>query len=189
METLVLKMLNNRSACRAISPRKVEREKLMSLLQAAQLSASCYNYQPWRYLVLDEEQALEKGRKALAEANYWARSAPVLIIGFSKKDLDCHPSDGREFFLFDLGMATQNILLQATELDLLARPMAGFSPNVIREEFSVPPDYTILVMIAIGYKGDLATLDERHQKVSMAQRTRSPLEKNFFFNAFSEEPT
>jgi nitroreductase len=186
METLVRKLLNTRSAYRAISPRTVEAEKLTALLEAAQLSASCYNYQPWRYLVLNEAQALEKGRKALVDANYWARSAPVLIIGFSRKDLDCHPTDGREYFLFDLGMATQNILLQASELDLVARPMAGFRPEVIREEFRIPIEWTILVMIAIGYEGDLATLEERHQKLSLAQRTRNPLEKNFFFNEFSE---
>ncbi len=187
METFLLKLLKERSAYRAISPQKVEKEKLISLLDAAQLSASCFNNQSWRYLVLDEPEALEKGRKALVEGNYWAKTAPVLIVGFSKKDLDCLLPDGREYYLFDLGMATQNIILQATEHGLVARPMAGFKPEVLRQEFGIPEAYTILVMIAVGYKGDLSTLEERHQKISCGQRTRNPLEKNFFFNSYPAE--
>jgi nitroreductase len=186
METQFLDLLRRRSACRAIAPRPVERERIQAMLEAAQLSASCMNNQPWRFLVLDEPGALEKGRKALADGNYWARTAPVLLVGFSRADLDCRAADGREYFLFDLGMAAQNLMLQAAEIGLVARPMAGFNPAVIREEFRIPEAYAILVVIAVGYEGDLSTLKEHHQKVSVAPRTRKPLENNFFFNQLSE---
>lgn len=186
MGTTFLDLLKARSAYRAIDPRPVEKDRLDAMLEAAQLSASCMNFQPWRFLVLDEADALEKGRAALADGNYWAKAAPVLIIGLSRVDLDCHPADGREYFLFDLGMATQNLMLQASEFGLVARPMAGFRPAVIREAFGIPEAYTILVAIAVGYPGDLSALKENHRKVSVAPRTRNPLEENFFFNHFLE---
>jgi len=186
METRLLDLLKTRSAYRAIASHPVERDKIQAMLEAAQLSASCMNFQPWRFLVLDDAEALEKGRRALADGNYWARTAPVLMIGISRADLDCRPADGREYFLFDLGMATQNLMLQATEFRLVARPMAGFKPSVIREAFRIPEAYTIAVVIAVGYEGDLSTLNENHRKVSIAHRTRNPLEKNFFFNRFAE---
>ena len=186
MDTTVLDLLRKRSAYRAITPRSVEKDRLHAMLEAAQLSASCMNNQPWRFLVLDEPDALEKGRRALADGNYWAKTAPVLIIGLSRADLDCRPADGREYYLFDLGLATQNLLLQATEFGLVARPMAGFRPAVIQEGFNIPESYTILIMIAVGWEGDLSTLKENHQKVSVAPRTRNPLEDNFFFNQFAE---
>jgi len=186
MEKTFLDLLRARSACRAINPRPVEKDKLQAMLEAAQLSASCMNMQPWRFLVLDEGEALEKGRAALADGNYWARTAPVLIIGLSRADLDCRIPDGRDYFLFDLGLASQNLILQATEFGLTARPMAGFQPGVIREEFNIPESYTVLVVIAVGYEGDLSTLKENHQKVSVAPRTRNPVEENFFFNQFKE---
>ena len=186
MARTVLDLLKARSAYRAIDPRPVEKGKLQALLEAVQLSASCMNNQPWRFLVLDNTDTLEKGRRALADGNYWARTAPVLVIGLSRVDLDCRPADGREYYLFDLGMATQNLMLQATEFGLVARPMAGFRPSVIREEFNIPESYTILIVIAVGCEGDLSTLKENHQKVSVAPRTRNPLEENFFFNQFVE---
>ena len=186
MGKTLLDLLKARSAYRAIDSRPVEKDKLQAMLEAAQLSASCMNLQPWRFLVLDEPEALEKGRAALADGNYWAKTAPVLVIGLSRVDLDCSIPDGRDYFLFDLGMATQNLMLQATEFGLVARPMAGFQPAVIREAFGIPESYTILVAIAVGYEGDLSTLKENHQKVSVAPRTRNPLEENFFFNQFKE---
>ena len=64
--------------------------------------------------------------------------------------------------------------------------MAGFKPAVIRETFGIPESYTFLVVIAVGYEGDLSTLNENHQKVSVAPRKRNPLEENFFFNQFKE---
>jgi nitroreductase len=184
MKTYVLSLLNNRSPYRAIAERPVEPEKVRALCEAAQLSASCFNNQPWRFLVLQAPEALEKAREALSEGNRWARSAPVLILGFSRRDLDCLPADGREYYLFDLGMATQNILLQATELGLVARPMAGFSPAKLREAFQIPKQYQLTVLVAVGYPGNLDSLDEEHRKMSTAPRKRNPLESNFFFDRF-----
>jgi hypothetical protein len=64
--------------------------------------------------------------------------------------------------------------------------MAGFRPATIREAFQIPESYTILIVIAVGYEGDLSALKENHRKVSVAPRTRNPLAENFFFNKFKE---
>ncbi len=184
METRVLELLQNRKATRAIAERPVEPEKIEAILEAARLSASCANNQPWRFLVLngDDREALEKGREALSRGNYWAKAAPVLIFGYSKPDLDCQIGGVRDYYLFDLGMAVQNILLQATALDLVARPMAGFSPRKVREAFGFADEYKVMVAIAIGYEGDISALSEKHQEVSRAPRQRQPLEEMVSFN-------
>ncbi len=184
METQILKILNERKATRAFSSEPIPMEMINDLMWAAQLSASCFNNQPWRFLFLTDPVALEKGRKALSSGNSWARKAPLLIFGFSKPDLDCHISDGSNYYLFDLGMAVQNILLQATEFDLIARPMAGFKHRTITEEFHIPSEYEIVVSIAIGKEGDINELDEKTKEKSMAPRIRNPLSANFFVNNF-----
>ena len=62
MEKSFLELLEARSAYRAIDPKPVEKDKVQAMLEAAQLPASCMNMQPWRFLILDEGKALEKGR-------------------------------------------------------------------------------------------------------------------------------
>ena len=184
MSTQINNILNDRKAARVFSPVKLSDKIQNHLMEAAQLSASCFNKQPWRFLFLNEETALEKGRKALSKGNSWAEDAPLLVIGFSKPDMDCQLPDGRNYYLFDLGMAVQNILLQATELNLVARPMAGFSPDLLKQTFDIPQEFEILVMIAIGYVGNLDDLDEKLKERSVAKRVRNPLEVNFFLNKF-----
>ncbi len=182
---LIKQILQNRKASRAFSSEKLPVAVISQLMEAAQLSASCFNNQPWRFLFLTEEMALGKARKALTTGNSWAQAAPLLIVGFSKPDLDCQLSHGRQYYLFDLGMAVQNILLQATELNLIARPMAGFAPEAIKSEFNIPDDFEIMVVIAVGYEGEVTKLDEKLQQKSLAPRQRKPLADNFFLNKLS----
>jgi nitroreductase len=125
---------------------------------------------------------LEKGREALSKGNYWAKTAPVLIFGYSQPDWDCQIGGGREYYLFDLGLAVENLMLAATELDLVARPMAGFSPRKVREAFGFSEEVSVMVAIAVGYEGDISTLDEKKQAVSRAPRERKPLEEIVRFN-------
>jgi nitroreductase len=184
MSDTLIKLLNSRKATRAISEQKLDDRIIAQLQESTQLSASCFNNQPWRFLFLSEDAALEKGREALSPGNHWAKRAPLLVIGFSAPELDCQLPDGRQYFLFDLGMATQLLLLQATELDLVARPMAGFSPEVIRRNFDVPENLQPYVVVAIGFAGDLELLDEKLRQTSTAPRKRNPLAVNFFKNGF-----
>ena len=165
-------LLKKRKASRAFLTEELSHTVIEKLMMAAQLSASCFNNQPWRFLFLTEKNALEKARQALSKGNSWAKKAPLLIVGFSKPDLGCQMPDGREYYLFDLGMAVQNILLQATELDLIARPMAGFRPDIIKMEFNLPVEFEVVIMIAVGFEGDVNLLDDKLKKKSTAARER-----------------
>jgi nitroreductase len=183
----VLELLNARKATRAIDERPVEPERLVKILEAARLAPSCMNNQPWRFLVLVEPEALAKGREALSGGNTWAKTAPVLVFGYSRPGWDCQSSDERDYYLFDLGLAVENVMLQATELDLVARPMAGFSPRKVKEAFGFPDEIKVVIAIAIGYEGDLSTLDERKRATSLAPRVRKPLEEIVHFNALEKD--
>jgi nitroreductase len=187
MEANVVKLLDARKATRAIAGRPVEPERLAKILEAARLAPSCMNNQPWRFLVLTEPEALAKGREALSGGNYWAKTAPVLIFGYSRPDWDCQSSDERDYYLFDLGLAAENMMLQATEFGLVARPMAGFSPRRVREAFGFPDEIKVVIAIAIGYEGDVSTLDERKRATSLAPRERKPVEQIVHFNTWEED--
>ena len=72
----------------AFADRMVEREKLQSLLEAARWAPSCYNEQPWRFLLCTKDNPEAHGRLAtcLAEGNVpWASKAPVLMLSVAKR--------------------------------------------------------------------------------------------------------
>jgi nitroreductase len=143
MFTSLIDILQKRKVSRAFSEQEQELEIIDKLTNAAQLSASCFNNQPWRFLFQKEQKEQEKGRKSLSPGNSWAKTVPLLIVGFSKKNRDCQIKDGRNYYLFELGMSAQLILLQATELNLVARPISGYSPQLLRKEFNFPEEFEV----------------------------------------------
>lgn len=131
--------------------RPVERESVLTLLEAARWAPSCFNDQPRRFLVFDgsDAQALERARACLSPGNAWALKAPVLMLSVARDTFEQNGKPNR-WAQHDTGLATENLLLQAVELGLAAHPMAGYDADRARSEFGIPEGFTPIAMIAIG---------------------------------------
>jgi nitroreductase len=176
-------LLRQRWSPRAFDSRPVEAEKLRSVLEAARWSASGGNLQPWGFLVATqaEPENFNQMVSCLSEGNVpWASQAPVLMITVAQLNRPSgHPN--RTAF-YDVGLAVQNLVVQATALGLYAHQMGGFSPDKAREFFAIPAGYDAVTMLALGYQGDPASLGERNREGEFAPRTRRPLTE-FVFGA------
>lgn len=172
-------LLRSRRSSRIYDPdRLLTWEQIHLLLEAARSAPSSSNRQPWVYLVFDpsDPEQLEKARSCLNPDNQiWANRAPLLLLAVSQ---DIRP-DGRENTkaLHDLGMANQNILLQATAMGLHCRPMAGFDAEKARKLFNIPEGYTPRVMIAVGYPGKLEDLPAEVQEKENKERSRKSVDQ------------
>ena len=174
MDNKVIELLNKRFATRAISSEPIPEEIIDELVEAARLTPSCYNQQPWRFLILESAEARDKGEEFLGKGNQvWALKAPLLIIGYAKPEDDCIIPDGREYFQFDLGLAVMNLILSATCRGLVARPMAGFEPDKVKSVFGLEKEHQPMVVIAVGYPSeDESHLPEHYQGLTKKPRQR-----------------
>jgi|GEM_PF-32178 len=158
--------------------RAVEKEKLLTMLEAARWAPSCFNDQPRNFLVFDgsDQVALEKARECLSAGNAWARKSPVLMISVARESFE-HNGKPNRWGQHDTGLATENLLLEAVELGLAAHPMGGFDEDRVRVEFGVPEGFTPMAMIAIGYpyRGRLEEVDEKLRGKELAPRERKPI--------------
>ena len=155
MESIITQTLRNRYATRAIKNDSLPAEIIDDLIEAARLTPSCFNNQPWRYLFITGEEAHAKAAAAFSGGNKpWASHAPLLIVGTTREADDCVLKDGRVYHQFDLGLSMMNIMLAATAHELVARPMAGFDPAIISSAFDLAADEHPLVMMAVGYPSD-----------------------------------
>ncbi|MCX7959389.1 MAG: nitroreductase family protein [Deltaproteobacteria bacterium] len=176
-----IKIKEIRESKRAFRPDKVSKEKIYKILDAARWSPSASNMQPARFLVLDTDESIQRIKPGLAEGNYWALKAPVIIVVFSKPELD-YQSDKIKYYTFDSGQAVMSLIYAAVDNGLMAHPMAGFNGEKIKEIFSIPSEMDVIVVIAIGYKGDINTLDEVTRKKDMKERVRKSLSEIAFLN-------
>jgi nitroreductase len=177
--------IEKRKARRALSDKPVPAEVLERIMGAAVLAPSCFNNQPWRFVVVEREPYLTAVKAALSENNYWAKPAPVIIVVCTKADLDCAPADGREYASFDTGLAAQNCILQAVKEGLVAHPIAGFSPDNVRSALGIPPDFTVITLIIMGYPGNPSLLNEKHRKAENSERIRLPRHQVVMYDSWS----
>ena len=183
-------LLSRRWSPRAFAERPVEPEKIQRVLEAARWAASCFNEQPWVFIIATAGQPAEHSKllSCLVEGNQvWAKRAPLLMITVAKQHFDHNGQPNRHAF-HDVGLAVGNLVVQATAMDLVVHQMAGILPEVIRECFSLPSGYEPVTGLAIGYQGDLNTLPEEIREREGAPRSRKALPEFVFAKTWGQNP-
>ena len=181
-EEEILKEIRDRRAYRALSSEPVPRETLNNILKAASLAPSCFNKQPWKYIIADKPDVLEEIHKALPENNSWAKKAPAIILSLTGIELDCSLPDNRDYALFDTGLSVMNLMLQAQKEGIIAHPMAGFNSSEIRKHFHIPENYIIIALVVLGYPGDTDELSDKQKEMEQSPRIRKPIDEIASFN-------
>ena len=182
MMTNIVPEIEKRRACRAISNKPVPGEVVTRIMGAALLAPSCFNNQPWRFIVVKEPAVLDQVKEHLSSGNYWAKTAPIIVAVCTRDDLDCQLSAGRNYAFFDTGMAAANMLLQGVREGLYTHPIAGFSPLPVKEILKVPDDVTLLTLVILGYPGGKSALNEKHQASEEAARERRATDENVAYD-------
>lgn len=173
-----------RRAYRALGPVNISDELISELASAARLAPSCFNNQPWRFVFVRSPEALARVQSGLGKNNDWARRASLVIAAFAKRENDCLIK-GREYYLFDLGMAVSALQLRATELGLVAHPIAGFDPDQVRSALAIPDGYNLITLINVGKKSSDDSLLTEHQRRQESSRPdRLPPENIYSIDAY-----
>jgi nitroreductase len=183
----VKEAIKKRRAYRSLMPVEITEQLIDDLAESAQLFCSCFNNQPWRYVFVYDKDMLQKMHAALSSGNEWARAASMIIAVFSKPDLDCLIRD-REYYFFDTGMATAAMILRATELGLVAHPIAGFSPKKTREILGIPEneDMEVITLVIVGKHSDSISpvLSEKQIAAEKQRPSRLPFHAFAYRNRF-----
>jgi nitroreductase len=150
-------------------------DSLRALLEAARWAPSFGNTQPARYLAGRRgDDTFDRILGTLNRGNQsWAHRAAALFIGVM---VTSNEKGDIPYAEYGLALASQNLVLQAVHDGLVAHQMAGFDPDKVRAEFSVPGHAVPRVAIAVGKPAPAEVLaDERNIAREQAPRSRIPL--------------
>jgi nitroreductase len=180
----VQELMTTRWSPYSFANRAVPDVDLRSLFEAARWAASSYNEQPWSFIVATQADKQEHDQlvSCLVPGNQaWAKAAPVLAICCTSTRfvLNGNPNAAAQH---DLGLATGNLMLEATARGLMVHAMIGILPDRVRQVYQVPENVLPLTGIAIGYLGDPNLLPEKLRERDLVTRTRKPLAQ-FVFSA------
>jgi nitroreductase len=174
----------------AFDSRPVARGDLCSLFEAARWAPSSYNEQPWRYILAtkDDPEQFQRLLSCLVDGNQvWAKSVPALALGVVSLKFARNAQENRAA-VHDLGLASGSLVLEATARGLFVHQMIGILPDKARETYGIPEGYEAWTAIAIGYRGDPASLPDPLRERELATRQRKALSE-FVFSGKWESPS
>lgn len=173
-------VIARRWSARNLDPRAVvTREQVLAAVESARVAASWGGTFPVRFVAGvrgDDTYALLT--RLLSEGNQrWATASGALLLGVVQTAND---KGELPYAMFDAGLATAQLSLQAVSDGMVAHPMAGFDRDGARQRLRIPSRYEPLVMIALGHLGPEESSDEHIRKRDHAPRRRPRLEEMVF---------
>jgi len=155
----VLQIIRERRSVRKFDTRPVEREKILSCIEAARLAPSADNVQPWRFIVLDDPEVKERFGRVVFSGVYrvtrWAMKAPVIVVILADLNFLVHRMgklfQGIPYYLLDVGIAGEHFVLQAHELGLGTCWIGWFHVKRAQKFFQIPRGVKVCELVAVGY--------------------------------------
>ncbi len=151
----------NRSFRRFQESHRIKEKTLWKMVNLARQSASGANLQPLKFILSNTEEKNGSIFSTLSWAGYlkdWAGpiegerpSAYIILLG----DTELAKS-----FQYDAGIASQSITLGAAELGLGACLIGSIKRNSLKKALSIPEQYEILLVIALGKPGESVVFEE-----------------------------
>ncbi len=178
-------IIEKRRAYRSLEEVEITDEMIEELAETAQLSASCFNNQPWNFVFVDDEDMLEKMGDVMMQGNEWTQNVSLIIGVFSRVEDDCEVQE-REYHLFDTGQASAYLQMKATEMGLVAHPIAGFDEEEAKELLEIPEEYRLITLIIVGKHSEdmVDILSEDQIETEKERPEREELEEFVYLNKF-----
>ncbi len=154
-----LELATKRQSDRGYLDKAIEKEKLELCLEAARISPSASNSQPWTFIVVNDKELKDKVAKAtfnsLVSFNKFTVSAPVIIVMVIEKPKLVTQIGAsvkkREYPLIDIGIAAEHLCLQAAELGIGSCMLGWFDEKKIKSLLKIPKDKRLGLAISLGY--------------------------------------
>lgn len=174
MNKSFLDLAKSRYSVRKYENRAVEAEKLTAILEAGHVAPTAANKQPCIFLVLNNEESIEKVCKACS-----THGAPLaIVVCADKKSVWVRPFDKASMVDIDSSIAADHMMLCAQDLGLSSCWITYFDPAIVRKEFNIPDNLVPVNILAIGYGADEPQSPDRHTQ------TRKPLDSIVKYSSF-----
>lgn len=155
----MLALIARRQSDRGYTDKPVEQEKLDRILEAGRIAPSACNSQPWKFIVVSDEsvktQIAEAASAKALGMNTFVHQAPMFIIVVREKaNISSRIGaavKAKDYSLIDIGIATENMCLQAAAEGLGSCMMGWFNEKLVKKILSIPSSKRVELIVSIGY--------------------------------------
>jgi nitroreductase len=151
---------------REFSTKKVTADVKLKVLEAARMAGTGMNLQHWRFIVVQERDALKR-LAADSPTGAWVGNAAFAVIVLTD------PKYG--FHLIDAGRAAQNMEIAAWNEGVVSCIYTGINEDALRRDFGIPNELRPSVVVGFGYPT---------RKLTGKKKNRRPLEEVAFLETY-----
>ena len=168
--------IKERRSMRKFTEQEVSDEQLHELLEAVRWSPSWANTQCWEVVVIKDQARKEQLAAMLSEKNPATKGvvqAPLVLVicarlgvaGYEHGENAEHAyaTDKGDWFMFDLGIACQNICLAAYDMGLGTVHVGHIKHKEIDQWLGLPEDVCSVEIIPVGYPAKQGKAPARKQ--------------------------
>lgn len=161
METL--EAIKTRRSIRKFSDQPIEPEKLQAVLEAVQQAPSWSNKQCWSLVVVQDQEVRTKISELSFVESFFATygyktnpaqkglaQAPIVLVACADPQ-QSGDLRGEQYYMADLGIATQNLMLAAHDLGLGSVFVGVFDEEQLKELLGIPAQIRIVGLFPLGY--------------------------------------
>ncbi|MCD4722496.1 MAG: nitroreductase family protein [Desulfobacula sp.] len=154
---MFIDLIEDRRSIRKFKNKPVEKEKINSLIEAALRSPSSRGINPWRFIIIEDTDILEKLSKAKPHGAAFLKGAPLGIVvcgDISESDVWIEDASIASIFIHlaahDIGLGSCWIQIRKREYN-----PAKTSDTYVKELLKIPDNIMIESIIAIGYPDEV----------------------------------
>ena len=125
------------------------------LLDAARLTPSAGNSQPWMFIVGRRDDPIHQriANHLAPSSARWALDASLLVVNLAHIFVEDTDWEYSEFARYDLGQAVAHMTIQGLVMGLGAHQFRAFDREAVAREFDVPDEWEVTSMTALGAAG------------------------------------
>jgi nitroreductase len=177
-----LEAIMKRRAIRSFQTTEVSQETVNVILEAGRQAPSWGNTQTWRWVIIrDQNIKMQMAEKVLRPGNRGTnavKTAPVVIAACAElnragfREGQPATNKGGYWYMFDAGLALENMALAATSLGLGTLFIGGMDAQKAENLLAVPEGYACVILMVLGYPGEEPAPPARKQVTDLVSRDK-----------------
>ena len=162
----------SRKSVRDYADKAVEDEKLSKIFEAARMAPSWANKQCCQYIVVKNRQKIAELSSFL---NPWLKNSPVILAACANPK-DSGSRNGMDYYLVDVAISLQQLILTATDLGLGTCWLGAFDEAKVKKALEIPKNIKVVALTPIGYPAEKESVRSKISKTFTGSNQRKPIE-------------
>jgi nitroreductase len=147
----VLDVIRKRKSVRKYREDSLPDDVFRRVMEAARLAPSGKNFQPWKFIIVHDQEMKNKLAEASRGQFFMAR-APVIVVACGYPDQSYqHQGNYMQSWAIDVTIALQHLMLQAEEEGLGTCWIGAFEEKTVKPLLNIPDEVRVLALTPLGY--------------------------------------